>query len=88
MSISNFTSGSCRVQLGIISGPVQFAIVLLKVAYYASSTAPNFGELGQKLSQSSAQIMLLVSKNVLTKWQRFCVYNSEKNYSEVNNNNV
>ena len=52
-------------------------IVLLKVAYYASSTAPNFVELCQKLSQSS-QIMLLVSKNVLTKWQRFCVYNSEK----------
>ena len=42
-------------------------IVLLKVAYYATSSARNF----TKLCQNS-QTMLLISEIMLTKWRRFC----------------
>ena len=53
------TSHSCR----------PWPIVLLKVAYYASSSARNYANLCQ-----NSQIMLGISEIMLTKWRRFCTY--------------
>ena len=47
--------------------------MLLKVAYYATSSARNFAKLCQKF-----QIMLLISDIMLTKWRRLCTYRHEK----------
>ena len=56
--------------IGIADRP--WRIVLLKVAYYATSSARNFATLCQLFRNS--QIMLLISEIMLTKWRRFCTY--------------
>ena len=55
---------------GIADRP--WRIVLLKVAYYATSSARNFATLCQLFRNS--QIMLLISEIMLIKWRRFCTY--------------